>query len=51
MLSGGEREALVARADLTPLTWERRLSPLREILSQAAGRIGASLEPSLCGVA
>jgi polysaccharide biosynthesis protein PslH len=51
MLSGGERESLVARADLTPLTWERRLSPLREILSRAAGRIGAMPEPSLCGAA
>ncbi|HYL81894.1 MAG TPA: TIGR03087 family PEP-CTERM/XrtA system glycosyltransferase [Candidatus Acidoferrum sp.] len=49
-LSGPEREALVAHADLTTLTWERRLAPLRKILARAAGRVSTPPAPSLCGV-
>jgi hypothetical protein len=37
-LSGHERRALVAQADLCSLTWERQLLPLHEILTKAASQ-------------
>ena len=37
-LSGQERRALAAQADLCGLNWEHQLAPLREILAKAASQ-------------